>query len=258
MRKTTLLIALLLIALLAPALAETSDLEITDLHVTSDGMVCVKWRDDLNAGPYQVLFQSVSPMLQNEDAPTNEVTVWCNSGDVEDTSYCEPYIAPDRDYWFILQAADGRQTWKKYEGEAQREYGWIVEFKPVSVYRSGNSISYDAIEQFQEEDLLAMDEKHSYGLEVTFYTDKSFPGSIPDGAIIGTLMLVADNIMGEPRVVAYANGPVGDGVALRADLGDWFRWLYEDSGIPSYDRGLFDVKAYLNGSIIGEEMFFIK
>ncbi len=255
MRPLRLLGLFLVLAVLsgAPgALAEAGDFEITDLHVQSDGSIYVAWRDDLAAGPYRVLFQALHTTLENEEAPTNEATVWCNSGDVEGDHYVEPYIAPDYDYWFILQAADGRQTWAKYKGEENKGYGWVVKFQPVSIYKSGSSTSYDAINQFSEEDLLAMDEKHSYGLKVTFYTDKSIPGNNP-GNDVATLMLVAD-IMRQPHVLAYTETPVADGLAIHKDLGDWFRRLDGDSGIPP----IFTVKAYLNGGIVDQEMIFIK
>lgn len=174
-KKTIFILSIFgIIAVLFSFSALADGLTITDFDVSTSGSVIVSWEDPENSGPYKVLFQPVTE--RNEEMPTGNMVIWCNSGDVEETRYCESYTVPDTSWWFIIQDSAGNQTYAKYNARKpeNKNFSDFFTFEAKGAYvssSSGNFIDCSKSFMFQvtldKEDLLDLSERETFGLIVT-------------------------------------------------------------------------------------------
>lgn len=122
------LTAAILLGVLGMAAAEiTSEtFEITDITESRNGSLKISWMDPQNNAPYRILFQPVTSV--NDEMPSENMFVWCNSGDVNDTEYTEMYVVPNASWWFIVRDSAGNQIVRKYEAKGSNFDGaWAIE-----------------------------------------------------------------------------------------------------------------------------------
>jgi hypothetical protein len=144
-RVFVVLIAIALLSMLGLSAAETTGnaFEITEVKVSRNGSLTIRWTDPLNRSPYRVLFQPVTSA--NEEVPSDQMLVWCNSGEVNGTEYTEQYVVPDSSWWFIVEDSVGNQIKWKYEAKDSGFDGsWGVEIsgRSQSAKRGNISVQY--------------------------------------------------------------------------------------------------------------------
>ena len=142
MRKmcTTFVISLALLLLLGTAATESAGetFEITEIRGTVNGNLKVTWTDPQNNGPYKILFQPVTEA--SKERPSNELFVWCNSGEINEKEYTEAYVVPDASWWFVIADSAGNQTVGKFEAkDSNFDRAWAMQITGQSqIARKGN------------------------------------------------------------------------------------------------------------------------
>lgn len=169
-RAFMILIACTLLTFCTAALAES--FEITGITPAVNGNLKITWTDPDGNAPYLVLFQPISSV--NEQAPTGELIVWCNSGEVTETEYTESYVTADASWWFIIQDGTGRQTAARYDAQDyEHDLAWAVELSGrsqvlllgsnIREYRdTGDDTSF--MIRIDSEKVLAAQEETYYGI----------------------------------------------------------------------------------------------
>ena len=264
---TVLIISALLTAAGISAAEESGGVfEITGITGAMNGSLKVSWTDPQNNAPYRVLFQPVTSA--NQERPSNELLVWCNSGEISGTEYTENYVVPDASWWFVVEDSAGNQAVRKYEGKKYNfDSAWALEISGQSQSaKRGNGTTRFAdtgndrfgFPVLLEEDINSAGDDVYYGVRLIY--------KCKDGSAYGAYLLkyamepmadtgfVADN---SPMVVGLTQDtsmPIVFSAEYRTMesfvyLSPYFKRI---AGQGSDMKGMYRLKIYFDGELAGD------
>ena len=262
------LIAVILLSAAGISSAEGSGevFEITGITGAMNGALKVKWTDPQNNAPYQVLFQPVTSA--NQERPSSELFVWCNSGEVSRTEYTEDYVVPDASWWFIVADSAGNQAVRKYEGRQYNfDSSWALEIsgKSQSATRGNASTKFAdtgndrfGFPVLQEEDINSAGDNVYYGVHLTYqckdasaYGDYLLKYTMEPMADTG---FAADN---SPMVVGLTQD-TSRPIVFNAEYRTMESFVYLSpyfkriGGRDSDIKGMYRLKIYFDGELVGD------
>lgn len=248
-----------------------ASLEITEIRAAGNGSLKITWSDPQNNAPYRILFQPVTEA--SEDGPTNELFVWCNSGEIQETTYTENYTVRDASWWFVVADSAGNQTVGKYEAqECSFENAWALEFtgRSQKAVTGASSTSFDdtgndklGYPVLNTEDVVSAPDKISYGIRLTmkcrnsaaygqylakYVISTTFPGMAKDNSpmVVG---LMTDT--SRPLVFSQEYSTMESFV----NLSPYIKRIVEAGGDPD---GFYELKVYFDGQLAGSIEFQIR
>ena len=278
MKKTVMLCAALLAALVflcaagaAAAEGAGEALEITEIKGARNGGLKVIWTDPHGNAPYKVLFQPVTEA--NEDGPTNDLFVWCNSGEVSETEYIEDYVVPDASWWFVVADSAGNQAVRKYEAkESSFGAAWALEFSGRSQKAEKGAAStrfedtgkdLGDISNLNTEEVISAKKGVSYGIRLTMKcrNDAAY-GTYMAKYVISTQLTgtVKDNL---PMVVGLMTDTSRPLVFSQeystmesfVNLSPFIKRIVDSGGDPA---GIYGLTIYFDGQAAGGIIFQVR
>lgn len=244
--------------------------EITEIRAAGNGSLKITWSDPQNNAPYQVLFQPVTEA--SKDSPTNALFVWCNSGEIHETTYTEDYTVPDASWWFVVVDSAGNQAVGKYEAqECPFEKAWALEFtgRPQKAVTGSGSTSFDdtgngspGLPVLNTEDVVSAPNDTSYGIRLTMKCrDSGAYGQYLAKYVLSTASsgMAKDN---SPMVVGLmtdTSKPLTfsqeyNTIESFVNLSPYIKRIVEAGGDPD---GIYELKVYFDGQLAGTMVFKI-
>ena len=168
----------MLFSLFGAAEADSPAFTIDSIEANREGLK-VSWSDPNGNAPYKVLFQPVT--AANEERPTGDMVVWCNSGEVNGTEYLEPYTLWAYSWWFIVEDSTGNQVFSKYEGN-QKNFDDAFRFDcegQLQLAKKGKSstdftdVGLPGFVKISVQDVLAAEDGEYYGLRLNISVSKT-------------------------------------------------------------------------------------